>query len=104
MRLNIKNRHKFTTQKKIAMNEPISQSCGMNMKTVMDFETNTNETPNKEYCHYCYLNGMFTRNMTMEILNISIIWNEETGSKFTSNEARPILYNFLLALKGWKNT
>jgi serine/threonine protein kinase len=85
----------------------ICQSCGMNMKSEQDFGTNADETPNQEYCNYCYQNGAFTRNVTMEEMmetNLQFLdhWNKETGNNFTPDEARPILREFLGGLKRWK--
>lgn len=88
-------------------NHPICQSCGMNMKTAEDFGTNADGTPNTDYCHYCYQNGAFTRNVTMDEMletNLRFLdhWNTETGNNFTPDEARPILREFLSGLKRWK--
>lgn len=90
------------------MEESICQSCGMNMKTAEDFGTNADETPNHEYCKYCYQNGTFTSDVTMDEMletNLKFLdhWNEETGNKYTPDEARPILGKFLSTLKRWKN-
>jgi len=89
------------------MSDPICQSCGMNMKTAEDFGTNVDGTRNTEYCHYCYQNGAFTRDVTMnEMLETNLKyldhWNAETGNNFTVDEARPILGEFLSHLKRWK--
>lgn len=89
------------------MEEKICQSCGMNMKSAPDFGTNANGTPNQEYCTYCYQNGAFTRETTMEEMletNLKYLdhWNAETGNSFTADEARPILSEFLSTLKRWR--
>jgi hypothetical protein len=88
--------------------ELICQSCGMNMKSAQDCGTNADKTPNQEYCNYCYQNGAFTRDVTMEEMmetNLKFLdhWNEETGNNFTPDEARPILREFLFTLKRWKS-
>jgi len=89
------------------MEEQICQSCGMNMKSAEEFGTNADGTPNQKYCHYCYQNGAFTRNVTMDEMletNLKYLdhWNKETGNSFTPDEARPILREFLSGLKRWK--
>lgn len=94
-------------KKENTMNDPICQSCGMNMKTAEDFGTNVDGTKNTEYCHYCYQNGVFTRDVTMDEMletNLKYLdhWNAETGNNFTVDEARPILWKFLSNLKRWK--
>jgi hypothetical protein len=89
-------------------NVKICQSCGMNMKSAQDFGTNADGTPNQEYCNYCYQNGVFTNDVTMEEMleiNLQFLdhWNKETGNNFTPDEARPILRDFLSTLKRWKS-
>ena len=89
------------------MSEYICQSCGMPMKAAEDFGTNADGTENNECCTYCYQNGTFTRNVTMEEMmetNLKYIdeWNKSTGNNMTADEARPILRQFLSTLKRWK--
>ncbi len=89
------------------MEEKICQSCGMNMKSAEDFGTHADRTRNEEYCHYCYQNGAFTHDVTMDEMvetNLKYLdhWNKETGNNFTVEEARPMLRGFLPTLKRWK--
>lgn len=89
------------------MNEQVCQSCGMNLKAPRDFGANADGTPSREYCHYCYQNGVFTRDATMEEMletNLEYLdhWNEETGNNLTIEQARPLLRDFLSTLKRWK--
>lgn len=79
----------------------------MPMRAAEDFGTNADGTPNHDYCHYCYQNGAFTRDVTMDEMletNLQYLdhWNAETGHNFTPDEARPILREFLSTLKRWK--
>ena len=89
------------------MEEKICQRCGMNMRSAEDFGTNADGTRNEEYCLYCYQNGAFTRDVTMEEMletNLKYLdhWNNETGNNFTPDEARPMLREFLSMLKRWQ--
>ena len=89
------------------MNEMICQSCGMPMRTAEDFGTNADGTPNRDYCRFCYQNGAFTRDVTMDEMvetNLKFIdhWNAGTGNNLTADEARPILREFLSTLKRWR--
>ncbi len=82
------------------------QSCGMEMKSPADHGTNADGTPNNEYCTYCYQNGAFTQDVTMDEMvemNLQHLdhWNAATGNNFTPDEARPILREFLSTLKRW---
>jgi hypothetical protein len=79
----------------------------MNMRSAEEFGTNADGTPNHDYCHYCYRNGAFTRDVTMEEMmeaNLQFIdhRNAETGHNYTADEARPILREFLSGLKRWR--
>jgi hypothetical protein len=79
----------------------------MDMKSTGDLGTNADGTPNQEYCTYCYQNGAFTRDVTMEEMletNLKFLdhWNSETGNNFTPEEARPMLRNFLSTLTRWQ--
>ena len=80
-------------------NGKICQSCGMNLKSAEEFGTNADGTKNTEYCHYCYQNGAFTQNVTMEEMmeiNLQYIdhWNTETGNNYTVDEAAPFFESF----------
>jgi uncharacterized HAD superfamily protein len=84
----------------------ICQSCGMEMKSAADHGTNADGTLSNDYCHYCYQNGAFTREVTMDQMletNLQYLdhWNAETGNNFTPDEARPMLREFLSTLKRW---
>ena len=37
----------------------ICQNCDMPMYHLSDFGTNKDETINTEYCHHCYIKGVF---------------------------------------------
>ena len=89
------------------MDEHVCQSCGMNMKSLQEFGTKADGTPEPEYCTYCYQNGSYTRDVTMDEMletNLQYLdhWNEETGNTYTVEEARPLLREFLSTLKRWK--
>jgi len=43
-----------------ASEKNICQSCGMPMKNMTDFGTDSDGSINTEYCHYCYEEGEFT--------------------------------------------
>ena len=49
------------------MEERDCQSCGMPMGQTDEFYgTEADGTKSREYCNYCYENGAFTANCTME--------------------------------------
>ncbi len=84
------------------MSENICQSCGMDMKE-SDFGTNADKTLNKEYCKYCFANGGFLKNQTLEeCIESGIPFLVEDGICKTEDEAREKLKTVIPKLKRWK--
>jgi hypothetical protein len=48
------------------METTICQSCGMPVTAAQHFGTNANGSPNGDYCCFCFQNGHFTQDVTME--------------------------------------
>ena len=90
--------------------EPVfCQSCGMPMVKIEELGTNADKSVNLEYCTYCFLDGKcvddwrFTIDEMVEHnLNWLKEWNENNGTSYTADEARPLLKSFLATLKRWK--
>lgn len=80
------------------------QSCGMPMEKTEDFGTNNDGGRNGEYCCYCYKEGKFTDDMTMEdMIQFNLKFNEENGNPFgTQEEARKMMESWFPTLKRWK--
>lgn len=84
------------------MTENICQSCGMRMKEG-DFGTNADGSANKDYCKYCYADGDFTKNQTLdEAIESCISFLIQDGDCATEEEARELLRKELPNLKRWK--
>lgn len=86
----------------------ICQSCGMNMDKIEDFGTNADRTPNDDYCVYCFKDGVFTNNFTIEEMvenNLKYLeeYNRENGTQYDEESARKDLTEFLHMLKRWRN-
>ena len=86
----------------------ICQSCGMNMDKIEDFGTNADRTPNDDYCVYCFKDGVFTNNFTIEEMvenNLKYVveYNRENGTQYDEESARKDLTEFLHMLKRWRN-
>ena len=47
------------------MEQKICQSCAMPIDE-STFGTEADGSKNQEYCHYCYANGQFTKECTMD--------------------------------------
>ena len=80
------------------------QSCGMPMEKTEDFGTNNDGGRNEEYCCYCYKEGKFTDDMTMEdMIQFNLKFNEENGNPFGTREAaRKMMESWFPTLKRWK--
>ena len=66
----------------------ICQSCGMNMDRIEDFGTNADKTPNDDYCVYCFKDGSFTNNYTIEEMvenNLEYLeeYNKQAGTQYS---------------------
>ncbi len=85
----------------------ICQSCAMPLQTLEEFGTEADGDLSTEYCTYCYQNGSFTNERTMEeMIETNLLyldqWNEGQGTNFSVDEARDILKVHLATLKRWK--
>ena len=84
-------------------NGPFCQSCGMPMEKPEHFGTETDKSPNKEYCTYCYQNGAFTvPSMTYEQMLAFDVNYFTTELKMPEAKAREFVLQFLPNLKRWK--
>jgi hypothetical protein len=71
------------------------------------FGTEKDGSPSKDYCVYCYKDGAFTADMTMEQMienNLNYIdeFNKDSPVQFTVEQARVELTKYLPMLKRWK--
>lgn len=88
------------------MNEAICQSCGMKMQE-QDYGQNADGSKNSDYCKYCFPDGKFGRDETMEEMiesNLQFLdeFNEERGTNFTAEEAREEMRKYFPTLKRWR--
>ncbi|MCL2438394.1 MAG: helix-turn-helix domain-containing protein [Coriobacteriia bacterium] len=83
------------------------QSCAMHLRAIGDFGTETDAGISTDYCVYCYKDGSFTGDPSMDEMietNLGYLdhWNMEQGTNYTKDEARAILKEHLPTLKRWK--
>lgn len=82
------------------------QSCGMPLQAPEHFGTNKDDSANHEYCCYCYKNGVFTQDCTMdEMIEISLRHMKELfkdNPDFGKKEALNKMQSFFPQLKRWK--
>lgn len=87
---------------------PICQSCGMPLETPEQMGTESDGSRTQKYCTYCYQNGAFVNDITLDEMienNLKYLkeWNKETGKSFTADEARKELQAYLPTLERWEN-
>lgn len=90
------------------MKEKICQSCGMPLEREEEIATNEDGSLNTEYCIYCYKDGVFTDDCTMEEMienNLEYLdeFNKENETNYNKEEASKELKSFLSTLKRWSN-
>lgn len=83
------------------------QSCGVLLDSKEVLGTNKDNSSNEEYCIYCFKDGDFVENCTMdEMIEISVKHMKEAGilqeQNKTKDEARAFMYSFFPDLKRWK--
>jgi hypothetical protein len=87
----------------IMENTIFCQSCGMPLSKDDDFGTNTNGSKNEEYCAYCYKDGKFTRDITMDgMIDICVPFMVEANKDMTEEQARKSMLEWFPTLKRWK--
>jgi len=89
------------------MNEmAICQSCAMPLDSDEVKGTNADGSLSGDYCIYCYKDGAFTQDLTLDEMietNLKYLdeWNKSTGRNLTVEEARAELKVFMPTLKRW---
>lgn len=89
------------------MNETkFCQSCGMPLTNEI-LGTNADGSKNEDYCIYCYKDGAFTGDFTMEEMAeyCSMFveeYNKNTGKNLTACEYKQELLKYFPVLKRWK--
>lgn len=82
------------------------QSCGMLLDSKEVFGTNKDDSINENYCVYCFKDGDFTEDCTMEeMIEVSVNHMQESGilatQGKTADEAREFMHSFFPKLKRW---
>lgn len=85
------------------MKEKFCQSCGMPMgETDELYGSEIDGTKNEDYCKYCYENGKFTSDCTMEeMIQFCIPHMANAESGFTEQQAETMMREFFPTLKRW---
>lgn len=89
------------------MEDRFCQSCGMPLKSNADLGTEVDGKKNIDYCKYCYIDGKFTENFTMEEMIMHCAgfveeFNKDSDVKFTRKQAIEQMKQYFPMLKRWK--
>lgn len=80
----------------------ICQSCGMMIMSEDQYGTNIDGSTNKDYCKYCYVDGQFVDDVSMdEYIEMCSQYGEQAG--MTNDEMREFCKKVFPTLKRWKN-
>lgn len=90
------------------MDTKICQSCGMPLSVPEYFGTNENGGLNEDYCIFCFKDGKFTQDMTMEQMiehcaGFVDEFNKDSETKITKAQAVDMMREHFPGLKRWKN-
>jgi hypothetical protein len=88
------------------MEKSFCQSCGMPLADEL-LGTNTDGSKNEEYCIYCYKDGAFTSDCTMdEMIEFCAQFVDEVNKNMpkplTKEEYKQMMREFFPTLKRWK--
>ena len=85
------------------MENKICQSCGMPIDKEELLGTNKDGSINNDYCKYCYVDGEFIHDVTMEeYIDMCSKYGEQAG--MTNEEMRDYCSKLFPNLKRWKNS
>lgn len=82
------------------MNNKICQSCSMPLNDEKLFGNNQDGSKNEDYCLYCFKDGKFTSDETIEGM-IEICVPHMVKQGFEESKAREMLNGVLPSLKRW---
>lgn len=88
------------------MEQTFCQSCGMPL-TEEHFSTNADGTQNTTFCQYCYKNGQFTSDVTMDQMIEQCAqyldeFNKNSERKLTRDEAIEQMKQYFPKLQRWQ--
>lgn len=82
--------------------EKICQSCGMPITDNSQLATNLDGSVNDDYCKYCYKDGKFIDDVTMEEY-IDMCAQFGAQANMTNEEMRAFCQKLFPTLKRWKD-
>ena len=84
-------------------NQKFCQSCAMPISEDELFGTNADGSINEDYCKYCFNDGEFTSDMSMEeMMNFCIEKMTEVHPEIDESEASAMMREVFPKLKRWQ--
>ncbi|GHU99140.1 transcriptional regulator [Bacteroidia bacterium] len=88
------------------MEQIFCQSCGMPLERSEHYGVNADGSPNREYCLYCFKDGKFTADLTMEQMiehcaRFVEEFNKDSAEKLTREQAIAQMRQYFPKLKRW---
>ncbi|MCD8101405.1 MAG: zinc ribbon domain-containing protein [Alistipes sp.] len=85
------------------------QSCAMPLTNPEEIGTEKDGTKSADYCIYCYKDGEFTEELTMEecidkCTQYLAEYNEHAGREVTLDEAKAMMRETFPKLKRWRRS
>ncbi len=77
------------------------QSCGMSLTKIEEYGTNKDGGKNEDYCAYCYKNGAFTADMTMDEM-IELCSQHADKMNMTKEQSIVQMKEYFPKLKRWR--
>lgn len=86
------------------MEEKYCQSCGLPMGATDEmYGTESDGSKSSDYCKYCYENGQFTTNSSMdEMIETCVPHMAFANTGMSEDEARNMMKEWFPTLKRWK--
>ncbi|MDD3429831.1 MAG: zinc ribbon domain-containing protein [Oscillospiraceae bacterium] len=83
--------------------EKFCQSCGMPMSEETVLGTENDGGKSQTYCIYCYRNGAFTADVTMDqMIDFCVPHMVQANPQLTAQQAKENMGRFFPTLKRWK--
>lgn len=92
-------------QEDLYMEQKFCQSCGMPLDGAHgQYGTEKDGSENQDYCAYCYKDGAFTRDCSMEeMIDFCVPFMVQSTPDMTEQKARDMMRQFFPMLKRWAN-
>ncbi len=84
-------------------NQKFCQSCAMPLESDELYGTNADGSKNEDYCIYCFKDGQFTSDMSMEeMMNFCIEKMVEIHPEIDEKQAKDMMIEVFPKLKRWE--